>query len=154
VIADILENLDRYRGLDPRLDRGLEALRRLVGNPPSADGRHELEGEDLFASFSTYEAGSPAKKLFEAHRRYIDIQAVLRGRELLYWAPLAGLASRSGYSETEDIAMYGDPPAGGAGLTLEPGAFVVLFPQDAHKPGCQAAGGGRTVRKLVLKVRV
>jgi YhcH/YjgK/YiaL family protein len=159
MIADRLEHLDRYRGLDPRLDRGLEALRRLAGGPPAADGRHELEGADLYASLSTYETGNPAEKSYEAHRRYIDIQAVLAGRELLYWAPLAGLAARRAYSEAEDVAFFEDPAGGGAGLLLDPGSFIVLFPQDAHKPGCRVAGGsggtgGETVRKLVLKVRV
>jgi biofilm protein TabA len=161
LIADTLEHLERYRGLDPRLDRGLEALRRLAGEPAAsrahapADGRHELEGEELYASLSTYVTGEPAGKPFETHRRYIDIQAVLSGREVLHWAPLAGLRPRGGYSEAEDIALFEDPPGGGAGLRLEPGAFVVLFPQDAHKPGCSTERGhGEQVRKLVLKVRV
>jgi len=156
MIGDTLEHLPRYRGLDPRLDRGLEALRRLAADPPAADGRHELEGEDLFASLSTYPTQAPAVKSFEAHRKYLDIQAVLRGRELLYWTPLAGLAPRSGYSVAEDIATYADPPDGGVALPLWAGVFVVLFPQDAHKPGClpEGGGGGELVRKLVLKVRV
>jgi YhcH/YjgK/YiaL family protein len=160
MIADTLAHLERYRGLDPRLDRGLEALRRLAARPPEADGRHELEGEELYASLSTYETGEPAAKPFEAHRRYVDIQAVLAGQELLYWAPLAGLAERRAYSAAEDIAFFQDPAGGGAGLLLEPGSFVLLFPQDAHKPGCRVAGGsggtggGGQVRKLVLKVRV
>jgi biofilm protein TabA len=157
MIADTLENLERYRGLDPRLDRGLEALRRLAGGPPAADGRHELEGAELYASLSTYETAEPAEKSYEAHRRYIDIQAVLAGRELLFWAPLAGLATRRAYSAAEDVAFFEDPAGGGAGLLLEPGVFTVLFPQDAHKPGCRdagSAGNAGQVRKLVLKVRV
>jgi YhcH/YjgK/YiaL family protein len=161
VIADRLEHLERYRGLDPRLDRGLEALARLAGEPGApraeapADGRHELEGQELYASLSTYETGDPAAKSFEAHRRYIDIQAVLRGREELFWSPLAGLAERRAYSAAEDAAFFADPPGGGTALALEPGAFVVLFPQDAHKPGCRPAGeGARQVRKLVIKVLV
>ena len=160
MIADTLEHLERYRGLDPRLDRGLQALRRLAGEPAASrahapiDGRHELEGEDLYASLSTYETGEPSGKPFEAHRRYIDIQAVLSGREMLFWAPLAGLKERRAYSPSEDIAFFEDPPAGAVGVPLEPGTFVVLFAQDAHKPGCHVAGAGGQVRKLVIKVRV
>jgi YhcH/YjgK/YiaL family protein len=157
MILDRLEHVGRYRGLDPLLDRGLEALRRLTDAPPQADGRLELEGEELYASLSTYQTGDPVDKPFEAHRRYIDIQALLRGREVLFWAPLAGLRPLGGYSEDEDLAVFEDPPGGGAGLALAAGSFVVLFPQDAHKPGCRAQparGSGRSVRKLVLKVRV
>jgi YhcH/YjgK/YiaL family protein len=161
VIADTLEHLERYRGLHPRLDRGLQALRRLASESAAsrahapADGRHELEGEDLYASLSTYETGEPGEKNFEAHRRYIDIQAVLSGREVLHWAPLAGLRPRGGYSEAEDIAMYEDPPARDVAVPLAPGTFVVLFPQDAHKPGCRVRKArGERVRKLVIKVRL
>jgi YhcH/YjgK/YiaL family protein len=172
MIADRLEQAGRYRGMHPGLDRGLEALRRLAGDPPP-DGRHELEGRDLYAILSTYEPGDPADKRFEAHRRYADIQVVLRGGEVLYWAPLEGLAEQRAYAPEEDIAFYEDPPGGGVGLPLEPGAFAVLFPEDAHKPGCRVtpgrgsgggpvgrggagrpAGGGGQVRKLVVKVRL
>ena len=157
MIADTLENLERYLGLHPALDRGLQALRRLAQHPPGADGRHDIEGEAIHASLSTYRTEGPSGKPFEAHRRYVDIQAVLSGKETLYWTPLAGLAPRSPYSEAQDMGTYEDPPAGGVGLPLAPGAFVVLFAQDAHKPGCHPAGrGGRgvQVRKLVLKVRI
>ena len=167
MIADTVESLGRYLGLHPALDRGLEALRRLAESPPEADGRQDLEGEALYASFSSYSAGEPAAKTFEAHRKYVDIQAVLAGRETLYWAPLERLRERTAYEEAGDIATLEDPPArspAGA-LDLAPGVFVVLFPQDAHKPGCRVRGGppgappggpagGERVRKLVLKVRI
>jgi biofilm protein TabA len=159
VIADRLEHLGRYLGLEARLDRGLKALQRLAGEPPVADGRLELSGEELYAGLSSYLTAEPAGKPFEAHRRYIDLQAVLSGRELLYWAPLAGLKARSAYSEAEDLAVFEDPPGGGVGVPLEAGMFVVLFPQDAHKPGCRArpdveSTRGEKVRKLVLKVLI
>ena len=155
MIFDTLKHLGRYRGLDSRLDRGLEALGRLTAQPPAADGRRELEGEELYASLSSYRTSAPAEKPFEAHRRYIDIQAVLAGRETLHWAPLERLAPRGEDSPGDDVAFYEDPPEGAIGLPLGPGSFVVLFPQDAHQPGCRpAAGGGEAVRKLVIKVRV
>jgi len=150
VILDTLANAGRYHGILPGLDRGLEALGRLAAQPP-ADGRHELAGAQLYASLSSYTTGDPAGKMFEAHRRYLDIQVVLAGRETLYWAPLAALAAQGEYSAAEDIAFFTGPA--GLAVPLEPGLFVVLFPMDAHKPGCLAAAAdGGQVRKLVIKV--
>jgi biofilm protein TabA len=98
MIVDTLANSPRYRGIALLLDRGLEAMGRLSATPP-ADGRHELAGPNLYVSISTYSTESPEEKAFEAHRRYIDIQVVLSGRETLYWAALASLAPLGEYSE-------------------------------------------------------
>lgn len=161
MIIDTLENLERYRGLGPRLDQGLEALRALAagktGGFPLADGRHELVGADLYAIVSSYLTEAPEAKPFEAHRSYLDIQVALQGRETLYWAPLARLRPRTEYSTAEDIAYYclAGEAEEGLGVALEPGLFVVLFSQDGHRPGCHPAGKeAQAVRKIVLKVRI
>jgi biofilm protein TabA len=150
MIVDTLSNASRYRGLSLLLDRGLEAMGRLTASP-LADGRHELAGADLSASFSSYATEDPDGKQFEAHRRYIDIQVVLQGMETLYWAPLAPLQPQGEYSEAKDIAFYSGPA--GLAVPLESGWFTILFPQDAHKPGC-LRGSSAHVRKLVIKVAV
>jgi biofilm protein TabA len=161
MIVDTLANLDRYRGLDPRLDRGLAALKELdverTAGSALREGRNELAGADLYAGLSSYRTQAPEAKAFEAHRRYLDIQVVLQGRETMSWAPLERLTLTVPYSAAEDIAYYrlAEGPGGlGMGVPLEPGLFAVLFPQDGHRPGCHpAAGEAVAVRKLVLKVR-
>ncbi|MCX7031459.1 MAG: YhcH/YjgK/YiaL family protein [Spirochaetes bacterium] len=150
MIVDTLANASRYRGIAPLLDRGLGEMGRLAESP-LADGRHELAGQKLSASFSSYQTEDPEEKPFEAHRRFIDIQVVLQGRETLYWAPLSSLEPRGEYSEANDIAFFTGPA--GVAVPLEPGWFTVQFPQDAHKPGCLRGSPSR-VRKLVIKVAV
>ena len=150
MIIDTLANASRYRGIAPLLDRGLGEMERLAGSP-LADGRHELAGQKLAAVFSSYRTEDPEAKPFEAHRRFIDIQVVLQGRETLYWAPLTSLEPRGEYSEANDVAFF--TGSAGIAIPLEPGWFAVLFPQDAHKPGC-LRGGPSQVRKLVIKVAV
>jgi biofilm protein TabA len=150
VIADTFANASRYRGITPLLNQALGEMERLARSP-LAEGRHELAGEKLVAFFSSYQTEDPKEKRFEAHRRFIDIQVVLEGRETLYWSPLPSLEPREEYSDADDIAFF----TGSAGIAvpLEPGRFTVLFPQDAHKPGC-VTGGPSRVRKLVIKVAV
>jgi biofilm protein TabA len=148
MIVDTIANAGRYRGIAPLLDRGLEEMGRLA-HATLPDGRHELAGSKLSAVFSSYDTGDPDDKPFEAHRRFIDIQVVLQGRETLYWAPLQSLGPRGEYSEANDAAFFSGKP--GMAVPLEPGWFTVLFPQDAHKPGC-LMGIPSPVRKLVIKV--
>lgn len=150
MIVDALGQSGRYRGISFLLDKGLEAAARLAANPPD-DGRIELAGPALTAGLATYDTEQPGSKLFEAHRRFIDIQVVLSGCETLYWAPLSSLSGRVDYDDAKDISFH-DGPAGLA-VPLSPGWFTVLFPDDAHKPGCVAPGAGPArVRKLVIKV--
>jgi biofilm protein TabA len=150
MIVDTLAQSGRYRGIAFLLDKGLQAAARLAASPP-ADGKHELGAPGLTASLSSYTTDDPGSKLFEAHRRFIDIQVVLSGSETLYWAPLSSLQAREEYSEEKDISFH-DGPAGVA-VPLVPGWFAVLFPEDAHKPGCtQIDAGPAAVRKLVIKV--
>ena len=148
MIVDVLSNANSYKGLSPLLDRALDALGRLTTHPP-ADGRHELAGSDLVAILSSYSTEEPASRPFEAHRWCIDVQVLLAGQETLYWAPLESIQPRGEYSNVDDVAFYDGPP--GLAVPLEPGLFTVLFPQDAHKPGCHPGSAAR-VRKLVLKV--
>ncbi len=116
-------------------------------------GRTSWGPRSLTASLSSYETDDPGSKLFEAHRRFIDIQVVLSGSETLYWAPLSSLQVRGEYSEEKDISFHDGPV--GVAVPLVPGWFTVLFPEDAHKPGCTQIGAGPAqVRKLVIKVAV
>ena len=150
MILDILENRGRYRGVSPELDRALE---HLASTDFSAleDGKHPIEGDELFALVSTYETEPETARSFEAHRRYIDIQYILSGREIIYWAALQELAPKDEYSDEKDIVFLSG--AERARLQLSPGSFAVFYPQDAHKPNCTWESP-QQVRKVVVKVRI
>lgn len=147
MIADTIENLDLYLSLGGNIARGLQFLR----DPETAtlaEGRHEIDGERVFALVQRYSTTPPASKAFEAHRRYADIQFVVSGRETSYWAPVASLTVKTQYRDEQDAALYLDGEA--SAVALRPGSFAVFLPQDAHKPGC-AAGSTSEVKKIVVK---
>jgi len=153
MIVDVLKHMHRYRGLAKRLDRGFEFLldadlRSLV------EGRQAIEGEAIYATVSTYTTAPEAEKKYEAHRKYADIQFILKGRETIHWASLDGnrkLTPEGAYSEEQDIIFFKEVE--GLALTLDESSFAVFFPQDVHKPGC-LWGQPSEVRKVVLKVRL
>lgn len=149
MICDRLENASWYQGLPRRIVRALEFLRH--GDPLShALGRHDLEGDQLFALVQEYSTRGPAECRFEAHRRYCDVQFVASGVERIDVANIAAMTVVEPYDATKDVAFFsgdGDP------LTMRAGTFAIFAPQDVHRP-CIAHGAPQLVRKIVLKVQL
>ena len=115
-------------------------------------GRIDIEGSDLYALVQRYETVDASQKKWESHERYIDIQYVAAGTEICGWAPAGTLKPAGEYDPVKDIRFYGE---GGATtpVWLSAGQFVVLMPEDLHRPGCMAQTPSPVI-KVVLKVRV
>jgi biofilm protein TabA len=149
----ILDSLDSFAQYAPLGERFAEGLRWLHAfDPATPDGRVELDGDHLFALVQSYHTGPGAERRFESHRRHADIQFVAVGRERILHAYAADLAIEQEYDPETDLAFHAEPGASSS-LLLNAGDFAILWPGDAHKPGCMA-GGRDAVRKVVVKVRL
>lgn len=150
MILTTLAESAEYEVLGERVAAGLRWLRAF--HPALPDGRHPIDGDDVFALVSTYETGPSTEKRFETHVRHVDLQYVADGHERILHAPAAALTVETPYNEAADVAFYAEPPFASS-LLMRPGDLAVFHPGDAHKPGCMA-GGRHTVRKVVVKVRI
>ena len=146
MILDTLERGERYRCLLPGLAAGFEFLLRpdLAQLPP---GRHEIDGTRVYASIAAETGRDTSGARLEVHRRYVDIQVSLDGRERIGWRPLADCREPAiPYDAERDIAFFDDRP--GVWLPLERRQFMIFFPDDAHAP---LAGVGPLL-KVVVKI--
>jgi YhcH/YjgK/YiaL family protein len=150
MILTTLADADAISALEPGIAAGIRWLRAF--DPSLADGRHDVDGDEVFALVSTYPTGPATEKRFETHRVYLDLQYVAAGAERILHAPAEGLAVEVPYDEAKDIAFHAEPKASSS-LLLRAGDLAVFHPADAHKPGCMA-GGRDEVRKVVVKVRL
>jgi biofilm protein TabA len=151
MIFDTLSNSARYESLNSRFAKAFAYLRTVDGSQPL--GRHDLDGDDCFALVQTYETKPQEKALFEAHRKYIDVQFIQSGRETILWAPLASMAEETmAFDESKDAALWKLVPDTTA-LHVSAGHFAILFPEDAHAP-CIEWDQPETVFKVVVKVAV
>jgi len=150
MILTTLADADALAALEPGIAAGVRWLRAF--DPGMADGRHDIDGDEVFALVSTYATGPATEKRFETHRVYLDLQYVAAGAERILHAPAEGLTVETPYDEAKDIAFYAEPKASSS-LLLRAGDLAVFHPADAHKPGCMA-GGRDEVRKVVVKVRL
>ncbi|HYX05673.1 MAG TPA: YhcH/YjgK/YiaL family protein [Bacteroidales bacterium] len=114
--------------------------------------RYDLIGDTLFASVSDYMTKNPDSAHYEAHRKYIDIQYVAAGKELIGVSPLADTTQTfQPYNPVKDIGFYAVSPVVNHEAT--PGKLFIFFPTDAHRPGLRD-GESAPVRKVVIKVAV
>lgn len=146
-----LSMVEKYDYLEEKFRKGYEFLKNtdLSALPV---GRVEIDGDDLFASVQEYTSVKADTCRFEAHDRYFDIQYMVEGEEQFGYAKRADLKQACPYSEAEDIVFFEEPEQSGT-VYLKAGDCIVVAPEDAHKPRCEAGKAGH-VRKIVLKVRV
>lgn len=115
------------------------------------EGWYEL-GEGVRASVQRYVSMEKETLSFETHDKFYDVQYVVEGREFVGVCSRKGLVVKKEYDEENDITFYEEPELSGWVL-LEAGEYVVLSPEDVHKPRC-LAGEAMPVVKIVVKVPV
>ena len=86
----------------------------------------------------------------EAHRKYLDIQYIVKGKEVVGWADLADCAIQGEFNEEKDIGKYTGPFEY---FTINEGVCYVAFPEDAHMPGRHLEVPNDFV-KVVVKLKV
>jgi len=114
-------------------------------------GRYELEGADLFVNVDEYITKNEEDALFEAHRKYADIQYVVTGEEQIGVVPLEKTSVTEPYNDEKDIVFLYTTEVNYRPATPE--QFFVFFPENAHRP-CVKTGDNALVRKIVVKVRI
>ena len=115
-----------------------------------ANGRHVIDGNNVYAIVTEAPSKDYDKTAFESHRKYIDMQYVITGEEKMAKAPLASVTVNKPYDEAADIAYYtGERKI----YTVPAGTFMLFFPTEAHRPNI-TPGGNKVVKKIVIKVNV
>ncbi|QDU31186.1 Toxin-antitoxin biofilm protein TabA [Anatilimnocola aggregata] len=167
MIIDHLSRADLYQGLGPRFAQAFDFLRSAdVLNLPL--GKHELEGDKLFALVQEYTPKPRSVGKFEAHERYWDVQFVARGVERMGWAARSRLTVTEPHDATKDVGFFAGSASDPGDFVLVPASFFTVFgPHDAHMPGVAVSDdpasdftlsshlSGPTeqqVRKIVIKV--
>jgi len=151
MILDTLDYAAQYEALNSRFAKAFAYLRTVDGTQPL--GRHDLDGDHCFALVQTYETKPLEKALFEAHRKYIDVQFIYSGRETILWAPLASMKEETmAYTAEKEAALW-KLVSDVTPLHMSAGHFAILYPQDAHAP-CVQWEKPEHVFKVVVKVAV
>lgn len=149
MVYDKIDNIETYKGLSDELYEGLQFLKQ--ASLDVANGVHNINPR-VKAIVSEYDTKVVNENGYEAHRKFIDIQYLLKGREKNCCLPVEKLKETKAYSEEKDAAFYeAEVPA--QEMMLGNGYFAIYWPQDGHMP-CLSEDGTETVKKVVVKVEI
>lgn len=149
MIKDKLENSRLYYPISKNTEIGFEWLKSQNFSNLS-DGKYYIDGDKIYANVQTYETKENAN--YEAHREYIDIQYIIKGKEYIGVAPYKTCKTVEEYNSDKDIEFLScdeEPPY----QMLKEGEFLMLYPHDAHKPSIMI-NEPQTVKKVVVKVHI
>ena len=144
-------NLPKYQAILPWTEKLMDYLR--THDPKTLrPGKYEIAGEALYISVQEYLTEPAFARPWECHRRYLDLQYMVEGEEILYMTPAAALQNCGEYNAQSDCVLSHSETAASS-LLLKTGDCVLLTPEEAHKPKCIAAHPCN-VKKAVIKIRI
>lgn len=136
--------------LQEKIDAALEVMKN-VNFDEMELGKHVVN-DDFFMLIQKYDSKEPEVMRHEAHKKYVDIQYVVEGKECIEIAPVSVMEVDEPYSEERDVVFFKDT-AQAAKVVLTDGGYAILYPEDSHKPGMRV-GESVPVKKIVGKVRI
>ncbi|MBG9377010.1 YhcH/YjgK/YiaL family protein [Panacibacter sp. DH6] len=150
MISENLQHAHKFSILHPLFSKAFDWL-NAAKNTNIEPGKYEIEGDKLFAIVQQYETSDATALHMEAHRKYIDIQYMIEGEELVGLAFFDNQKIALPYDATKDFLEVSDPPVCFAPLSA--GNFMIFYPTDLHMP-CVKVATPATVKKVVIKVMV
>lgn len=149
MIIDKLSNSMFYPRLSQRIDKAFSYLKSTDFNllPP---GKYEIDDDNVFAIVAEYQTKDESEGKPESHKKYIDVQYVVKGCELIGYAPFGNQEIIDKYNEDNDIIFY---KAECSFIKLDEEMFAIFFPDDVHLPGIKV-NEKSYVKKVVVKVKV
>lgn len=151
MIFDQAKNLDFYKtlGIGDRYAKAVEFLQN-TDLKALENGKHVIDGEDVFANVMTYDSIPWDEAKYEAHENYTDIQFMIEGTEIITYAPVDALNVTVPYNAEKDVVLF-DNANPGLKVVINADEFMIFFPWDGHKPKA-ANGASSFVKKVVVKI--
>ena len=151
MILGHIANLEQEkRAYDNNIRLGLEYLQK-TDFSTLASGRYNIDGNNLFALVQSYKTLPKNQRRAETHTKYIDIQYIVQGKELIGFAPKSVNCEILEDQLAEKDACFYKTVPDEIDLVLSAGMYAIFMPLDIHRPSC-SAGEATHVTKVVLKI--
>ncbi len=148
MIYDSLSNFSKYNSLHPYFEDVNNFLNGNIFNLPN--GTYKVNDKGTYATISEYDSKEMASCFIEHHKKYIDVQIVLKGREKFGVCNISECKSLGFDSEKDFGKLEGRVSL----LDLNGSNFAIVFPQDGHMPKVCFGNKPEPIKKIVIKVPV
>jgi YhcH/YjgK/YiaL family protein len=148
MVIDKIENYRLYSTLTKRLVKGFEFI-TTTDLTLLEPGRYQIDNDAIFAIVQEYDTKEEKDCVLEGHHKYIDIQYVISGVELMGFTPLTNQVAVDENLEKDYTFYTGETSM----LRVEEGMFTLFFPEDLHRTGVKAEQFSK-VKKVVVKVKI
>ena len=140
-----------FKYLEETFQSGSDINKRILSLDIDQYEKVELSGE-IFAIEQSYNTKLREDCFFESHIKYIDMQLILKGEEIIEIANIEDLQQTEVYNKDHDYCKYGTNIESSKVL-LKEGSVAILFPNDGHMPAIQVKNAYK-IFKTVVKVPI
>ena len=149
MILDRIENAKQYKGLSLRLKKALRYISK-TDFSKIENGTYDVVEGEIFAIVNRFETVDAKLEKPEVHRKYIDVQYVFDGEEILGFAIKQSQPVFKEYDEEEDYELF---DAELEYVKFSKGMFAIFFPNDLHAPSVHL-DKMTSASKVVVKVLI
>lgn len=148
---DMQKFLEALKYLKKVISEGSLENKRLLSLDLNSFERIELNTNN-FALEQVYNTKDRNDCFFESHKKYIDVQFILEGEEIIEVDNIKNLEVNFIYDMDMDLIKYNDSKFSSI-IKLGKGDLAIFFPEDAHMP-CVKIRESKKVVKTVVKVQI
>ena len=114
------------------------------------DGKYEILGDEIFANVQSLETKPKEDKKWEVHRKYIDIQYIIKGCECMGYGLLENFKETvESYDENKDVEFLNGDKFNF--INMEQGEFIIFYPNDVHAP-MLCVNEKQNIKKVIVKI--
>lgn len=136
--------------INKRVDVAVNYIQKL--DKSSLKAGKVVVNDSFYYTVQEYDTKPVDECRLESHRKYIDIQWIVGGEEMIAVSDTASLVSEMEYNEESDITFW-KPRIDMMKVVLNKGAYIVFYPHHAHM-GCINTNAKHHVKKIVGKVKL
>ncbi len=153
-VVGYLKDISKIQRFNEKIELGLNYLKELrINDFNDIDvgkiNKVEINGDEVYSVNQVYETKEHSLGKLEGHRKYIDLQFVFEGSEIIKLVPLDDVNPNTDYIEENDIQFFDSDKT--SIIEMKSGMLGIFYPEDIHAPGLKS-GSSNIVKKAVVKV--